>query len=142
MNYQVFGVFSMKKNRLLSSRFGPYLIGLLLFLVLMLIFLSATAFLASRDGAPDSLAPILSYAFLGISVLVSAAVCAAMKKKSGWLSGLCQGGLCFLFLFLVSMIVRGASFDPFTWKTLIYLLAGAILSALGGILGVNLKKKR
>jgi putative membrane protein (TIGR04086 family) len=115
------------------------LIGLILSssIVVLLILLSGFLFLVSGKF-PQEYLNYLMLGILGIGGLVGGYISARLNNSSGLIIGLITGLLLYLIILIAGL---ATSFGTVTIFTLYKLLVLAVLSAVGGVLGVNKKDK-
>ncbi len=75
-----------------------------------------------------------------ISVFSAGFMCGRKRSRSGWLSGLLAGGMYVLFMLFLGFIIFGDF--GISWDTLKMFLLSVLGSVVGGIFGVNFRKKR
>lgn len=110
------------------------IVGIGISLILILIF----SFVLSNNNLPESTPNILSSIALGVGGFISGIWIAKKHKKRGALLGLLVGVFIFLFILIGNLILFGFNFS----NSIIIKLPIAILSSMiGGIIGVNSKKK-
>lgn len=110
------------------------IVGIGISLILILIF----SFVLSNNNLPESTPNILSSIALGVGGVISGIWIAKKHKKRGALLGLLVGVFIFLFILTGSLMLFGFNFS----NSVIIKLSIAILSStIGGIIGVNSKKK-
>lgn len=91
---------------------------------------------------PDSSIQVLGPAAGLISVFIGGFVAALKNKKSGMLTGVFTGLAVFAVLFVLSMIFRNGDTEFFSLKTLLTLISILLAGMLGGVVGVNIKRRR
>lgn len=97
------------------------------------------ALLLTQDTPQNGVAPLALVALV-VAAFIGGAVAARTARQNGWLVGLLTGGVLFLLLTVCggfAMLRDVAAAD--TWIKLAVALAS---STLGGIIGINLRKKR
>ena len=74
----------------------------------------------------------------GISILIGSSISCLQIKKNGILNGICVGALYILSLYILSSIAFcGFGFNI---NSIIVIIVGIVLGAIGGIIGVNIRK--
>lgn len=92
----------------------------------------------SFTNLPDSLIPGAILFISVISILVGAASCSKNADTQGFLWGGSVGGIYAVVLYIISSMTLTGFFIPLAT---IYLILGYVLTgAIGGIVGINLKK--
>lgn len=101
--------------------------------------LAMAALLLTQDLPQTSITP-LALVVLVTGAFVGGLFAARNAGQNGWLTGLLTGGALFLLLMIVGgfALLRDMQ-AAHTWVKLAVMLASA---AVGGIVGINLKKKR
>ena len=102
---------------------------------LLLMVMSLVMSLRDIPQTAVSLVAILTFVAGGF---VAGFVCSACSRERGLLLGLCCGAGLFLILSLASIAVDGVSFGMVALTKLIAVIFAA---ALGGVIGVNKKRK-
>ena len=100
------------------------------------------ALIMTGESMPDSSIRVLGPAAGLIGVFIGGFVAAFKNKKSGLLTGVFTGLAVFAVLFVLSMIFRNGDTEFFSLKTLFTLLAILLASVMGGVVGVNIKRRR
>lgn len=126
---------SSGKNEILFHLLWGLLAGLATVAVGMLI----CAFVLTRRDFPESAAVPMGTACIALGAGVAGFVTARIRRSQGMIVGAMTGAAMFLLLLIVSIFVSGTQF---TVATPVRLMLCVALSALGGILGVNLAAKR
>ena len=103
--------------------------------VLLLVIMSVVMSIQDIPQAAISLMSTLAFVAGGF---VAGFACSALSRERGLLLGLCCGVLLFLILSLASLAVDGSAFGALAATKLAAVLFAA---ALGGVLGVNRRKK-
>lgn len=112
-------------------------VGLAAALVTCIILLMLFALILSKIQPTDSIILGFTLASQAIAAFVGAFVSAKMNKKSGLMVGAALGAVLFVIFTAISLILNGNI-------TLLSLLRAAIIiasAALGGITGVNIRKR-
>ena len=118
------------------------LIGAGFAVVISLIMFMVVALIMTGDSMPDSSIQVLGPAAGLISVFIGGFVAALKNKKSGMLTGVFTGLAVFAVLFVLSMIFRNGDTEFFSLKTLLTLISILLAGMLGGVVGVNIKRRR
>ncbi len=64
------------------------------------------------------------------------------RKQKGLMWGAIHAGSMFVLILMISFMVNGADTSVLSLKSLLYLLLGGLVSAIGGIFGVHFALKR
>ncbi len=118
-------LYNKDKKGYLSYIFG-FLIGAIVTAVFILIF----ALVMYLSGAAFKYAPV----FATLSVAIAAFFTAKMQGSKGLLVGAVIGGIAFILITLVSLIVNSGGI---TLNTLFHFIIIMLSSLIGGIIGVN-----
>lgn len=117
----------------------PYLIavgaGALVTAVLLLLF----ALLMTAVDMPSAASVALSTVAAALGALVSGFTAAKLKGCKGLVNGLIAGGILFAVILVISMCVSTAQFTMLTPARLIVCL---LMAGIGGVMGVNMGRKR
>ena len=135
---------SKRDNKTSASSCRPkqVLIGTGFAVVISLILFMVVALIMTGESMPDSSIRVLGPAAGLIGVFIGGFVAAFKNKKSGLLTGVFTGLAVFAVLFVLSMIFRNGDTEFFSLKTLFTLLAILLASVMGGVVGVNIKRRR
>lgn len=115
------------------------LTGLLFTLSLILVGALLTALLLSFTNIRESLLPYFTYAINIIGLLIGGFVTGRRCGGRGWY----YGGLTGLVYFILVLLIGFLGFDvPMQLNTFLYLLAAFLISAIGGVFGVNSTNQR
>ena len=122
------------KDKNIYAIFKGFLISLLLSLIF--IFLYAVV-LVNTNIQESTINPVIM-TITGISVLTGSSISSLKIKKNGILNGICVGGLYIISIYILSSIALcGFSLNI---SSIIMILIGMALGAVGGIIGVNFHK--
>lgn len=134
------GEFDVKQPTLSSAKryLRPIAYGILAGAISCMLFLLAlAAFMGMRD-VPQSLVSLFSILAFVLGGFISGFVSASLAREKGLLLGLvCALGL-FIILLLVNLMFDGGGIGM---QAVVKLIAVMLAAAIGGILGVNRKKK-
>lgn len=122
-------------KRVIKSVFFGVTVGCLLIIILMI--LSAVIFLQTGKY-PAQYLNIMTLIFLGTGALAGGYITGRLRKASGLAYGAVTGGIMFAIVFVSGLSKIGAGL---TVMCLLKLVVLTVFAALGGILGVNKKKK-
>jgi len=102
---------------------------------LILIFSAAMYFF----NLSNDLSPVLATVSIAFGVLVASFYAAKKVGNKGYLVGLTVGGITFLIVLLISLVVDSGGF---TINTLFHFVIMMLSALIGGISGVNKKGKK
>ena len=122
-------LYSNDKKGYLSYIFG-FLIGAIVTAVFILIF----ALVMYLSGAAFKYAPVFATLSVAIGCFVAAFFTAKSQGSKGLLVGAVIGGIAFILITLVSLIVNSGGI---TLNTLFHFIIIMLSSLIGGIIGVN-----
>lgn len=101
------------------------------------ILLAIFALILSKGSFGEPTVTALSFAAQTLGALVGGFVSAKIRKKNGLVMGAANGAIMFALLTIISLIIGGA----LSVLTVIRLILLVLASTLGGIMGVNMRKK-
>lgn len=105
---------------------------------LSIVLLAIFAIILTYTSFPESSIPTVVLVVSILSILYAGKLSAKKAKSRGWLAGSITGLLYMVILYLISLtFTQRAVFDSYV--ILIFIL-GLITGAVGGIIGINLKK--
>ena len=117
----------------------PVLIGAGIGVVVILLLLVLFSFLLTiRDFGPGAVMP-MSTACVGFGAFASGFTASKINGKNGFMIGLFSGAVLYVLFLLVSLIVSGGAISLVSFFRLIIML---VCSAIGGIVGINFKRKK
>lgn len=112
--------------------------GLLFTFGLVLIGSLVTAMLLSFTNLRENTLPYFTFAINCIGLLVGGWVTGSRCGSKGWY----YGGLTGLAYFALVLLIGFLGFDaPLQLATLLYLIGAFVISAMGGVIGVNMARK-
>lgn len=114
--------------------------GVLFAFIISLIMFALTALAVSFGDMSDWIINVIIIAVSVISILVAGMFASKNAKSKGFLYG---GAIGFLYM-LVLYFIGALAFDRFgiDLRVLTMLVIGVVSGALGGIIGINLKRRR
>ena len=122
----------------LSRAVRSVLFGTAAAIVSCTVMLAICAFILSIRDMPHTAVVLLSIACTVVGAFVGSFVSARLMKENGLIVGLVTGVLFYLVVLLVNAVIGIAGTGLFSVSRLVIIL---ITAAIGGILGVNAKKK-
>ena len=132
-------MFSSDTNKVAGGFFesgiGGFIKGFIWAFVLTFILLAIGALIVSYTNVSEDLIPAISLT----CVVISAAIGGMKTAKTAGSKGYLKGALCGLVYVLVIYTVASLVSDTFafTSHTLLLFIIGAVVGALGGIIGIN-----
>lgn len=112
-------------------------IGILFSCIVLVVLVACIAFAMSFDSLPDAFLTAAAIAVLVVSGLAGGYFAA----KKLWRDGLRIGLLCGLVLCAVVLLLSVLVYRCFAWQFMFKVLVVAASASLGGVLGVNSRKK-
>ena len=104
------------------------------------ILLFVCAVLATSSVVPDSAARVMVILVTVLSIILAGFLTARSARRQGWISGMTAGLVYYLLLYLLGSLVL-TNF-AFGWASFGMLAASAVCGAFGGMLGVNILRKK
>lgn len=125
----------VSEKRYLKLSLKTAIIELAVTTVFILIFSAMMHFL----NLSNDLSPILATVSIAFGVLFATFYAAKKVGNKGYLIGLIVGGITFIVIFLISLVVDSSGI---TINTLFHLIILILSALIGGISGVNKKGKK
>ncbi len=122
------------KNNIIS-----YLITVAIQTIIILISVSIFAIIMNLAEIDYKYSPVLGSVSAGLSAFFGAFYLAKRKGNKGYLTGLVVGGITFLFITLVGMVINDGGI---TVNTLFHFIITILSAITGGIMGVNKNSKK
>ena len=118
----------------------PLLKGAIIAFVITLIVFTIFSLLVAYAGFPESAINVISILTALLSVFLSGLNVSKKAKSAGWLTG-CLTAAVYMLIFYV---VTGLVFCDFSVKlyTLVMFLICILAGGVGGMIGINMKKKK
>ena len=111
------------------------LVGLLVSVLILMLF----SLIISAKDVPEVAVRVMSVVAVTVSAFVAGYVCAKLIKSKGMLVGLLNGAILFMIFYLTNIFfIKSEDFSALPVKLAIVLLS----AGLGGILAVNIKRKK
>ena len=108
-------------------------------IIVTAIFIFAFSAIMYFSNLSNELSPVLATVSVALGVLVAAFYAAKKVGSKGYLVGLAVGGITFLIILLISLVVDSGGI---TINTVFHLVIIMLASLIGGISGVNKKGKK
>ncbi|MBQ2676647.1 MAG: TIGR04086 family membrane protein [Clostridia bacterium] len=128
-----------KNSSGILSVFKPILWGVLAGAVVTVIFMFLFAAVLTFSDMSDSAAAVMSMISLAVGSLAAGFVASKLFGKNGLFVGVATGAVLFIIVMIVSMLLSSTGF---TIQSVIKLVLTLISGAVGGVAGVNLKKRK
>lgn len=114
------------------------LIAMIVFSIVTSLLLLLMASVVTVQNIPHNLFPFMSIIVVTLSSFLSSLMLAKLTKEKGLFNGLILGVVLAITIYIVGLILNGIDVGMVMYiKTVAIILA----SCLGGVLGVNLKRK-
>ena len=123
------------ENRIWSLWIKTAILEIAVSTIFIFIFSALMYFLKLKN----ELSPVLATVSIAIGALFAAYSAAKKVGNKGYLVGLTVGGITFLLIFLVSLVVDSGGI---TFNTVFHLVIILLSALIGGISGVNKKGKK
>lgn len=130
---------SFERGQTAGSNIKAYLIGVLAAMIISIIILAVFAALLVYTDIPDSSQTLMTYICMCIGALTGGIISAGMIGRNGLVCGLICG-LLYMFLVLCAGFFMTGHFLPES-NILIKIGLCALCGCLGGVIGVNIKRK-
>lgn len=135
----------MKQGKSKSEKYGsmkylkPVLTGTVVGALVITVVLMVLSLLLSLKNIPQMLVMPMVLVALGAGAFVGGHLTARLTHEKGLVMGLCCGALLFFLLWLFGLRINENNIGVIA---LIKLTVALVFSALGGVMGVNVKKHR
>ncbi len=135
------GKIAMKENNVskslisIKSLIKSAIMAILFTIILFLIFSLIISFTDITEASADTMVTIATI----IGIIISGIISAYGAASKGWLSG-SIGGLFYIFIVWLSGKISGYSVS-FSKSTLLIIILSIVFGAIGGIIGINMKRK-
>ncbi len=112
--------------------------GFIISLIVSIICIFIYAYILVKTSVQENTIKPVIITITAISVLIGSSIGCLKMKKNGIINGICVSGLYILSLYILSSI----AFCGFglNMNSIIIIIVGMILGAVGGIIGVNIGK--
>ena len=125
----------INKNSNLYIVAKGFVISLMLSIICILLY---AILLVKSSIGENTIKPVI-ITITGISILIGSSISCLKIKKNGIINGIFIGGLYFIVLYILSSIAFCGF--RFNLSSIIMIIIGMILGGVGGIIGVNIRKK-
>ncbi len=122
-----------------KTKITSYLVTALIQIVVILLSISLFALIMNFAEIDYKYSPVFGSVSMGLSALAGAFYLAKTKGNKGYLTGLIIGGITFLIVTLVGMIINNGGI---TLNTLFHFIIIMLSAITGGIMGVNKNSKK
>lgn len=117
----------------------PVIAGMLVGIVVSLLMLLVFSIVMTMNDVPQGAISTLAAVSVALGCLAAGIISAKLHMSSGLVTGAVTGFLLYLVLMLVGLVAHGAS--P-TASVLIKFAVSIVSGGIGGVIGVNFKKKQ
>ena len=123
----------------LSNQLINALKSLVISYIITFVLLTIFAFVINYTNFPSSAVSAVTIIIVLSSVLIAGIINGKKATEKGWLTGLLSGGMYMLLLYLIGSL----AFRDFSVNTnaVTLIICGIFTGVLGGIIGINNKKK-
>lgn len=129
-----------ESNYNVAEKIVIYIIASIVGVIVMFCAILLAAGVCLACDLPDSFSPTISVISMGIGTFLAGFLSAKKIKSSGIFNGAATGGIIYLLIFFISLILSNSGFSM---VTVYHMLISVLAAAIGGIIGVNsLSKKR
>ena len=118
-----------------KSLIKSVIVAILFTILLFLIFALIISFTDITEASADTMVTIATI----IGIIISGIISAYGASSKGWLSG-SLGGLFYIFIVWLTGLISGYSVS-FSKSTLLIIILSILFGAVGGIIGINMKRK-
>lgn len=125
-----------------DSGLGGLFKGVIISLIVTLILLTVSSLIITYTGVSENMVPVFAMASAVISILVGSIASSKTAKSKGYLIGALCGLVYILMLYIVASLISERI--DFNGHTATLFVVGAVVGAVGGVIGINTggKKKR
>jgi putative membrane protein (TIGR04086 family) len=125
----------MKNNMLIKN----LLISLVVSIAVVFVVLALSSIILLKTNMNDALVNVLNLISFSIGAFAGGLTISKLFKEKGLVYGLINGLVLFSISFIISLVINFSAPSLFS---LIKLIAISFFSLVGGVIGVNTKKKR
>lgn len=125
---------NMKKNKFIKH----IIIGSISSIIITVILLLVYAIILANTNIKEDSINLVIIIITGISILIGSSIAGANLKKKGAIIGLSIGSVYFISTFILSSIIFQELL--INTKTIIIVVSECLIGAIGGIIGINVKK--
>ena len=118
-----------------KSLIKSVIVAILFTIILFLVFALIISFTDITEASADTMVTVATI----IGVIISGIISAYGASSKGWLSG-SIGGLFYIFIVWLTGLISGYSVS-FSKSTAVILALSIVFGAIGGIIGINMKRK-
>ena len=111
-----------------------YILGFVIGFAVAAAFIAVFALVMYLSGAASKYAPVFATISVAAGSFASAFFTARRQGNSGWLVGAAIGGITFIIITLISLLINRTGV---TLNTLFHFIIIMLSSIIGGIIGVN-----
>ena len=118
-----------------KSLIKSVIVAILFTIILFIVFALIISFTDITEASADTMVTVATI----IGVIISGIISAYGASSKGWLSG-SIGGLFYIFIVWLTGLISGYSVS-FSKSTAVILALSIVFGAIGGIIGINMKRK-
>ena len=121
-----------------KSKVIPIMVGFLISLILSVVTLYIYAVMLVNTGVQENTIKPVVITISSVSLLIGSSISSLKTKSKGIINGICVSLMYLMSMYVLSSIILcGFSLNLIS---LIMIICGIILGAIGGVIGVNIKK--
>ena len=121
-----------------KSKVIPIMVGFLISLILSVVTLYIYAVILVNTGVQENTIKPVVITISSVSLLIGSSISSLKTKSKGIINGICVSLMYLMSMYVLSSIILcGFSLNL---SSLIMIICGIILGAIGGVIGVNIKK--
>lgn len=114
------------------------MIGSAISIICLVIFSLIAAFVISKSDLPHRLITPISIAIIGVSAFIGSLIAGRMLHKKGLVLGILTAVITFAIMLIAGFFIPNENAIPFI---LVKALVSVILSLVGAVIGVNIRKR-
>lgn len=111
-----------------------YILGFIIGVITAMVFIALFALVMYLSGAAFKYAPVFATLSVALGNFAASFFTARRQGNRGWLVGAIMGGITFILITLISLIINRGGV---TLNTLFHFIIIMLSSLIGGIIGVN-----
>ncbi len=120
-----------------NGNYGSIIFSSIFGVICIFLILLAFSFLVERFNVPNPLLSIISVISISFGAFIGGYTAGFKKRKNGLTTGIVAGIITYILVMIIGALISNFTEFSFLTKLIIMIIFGAI----GGVLGVNAKKK-
>ena len=121
-----------------KSKVIPIMVGFLISLILSVVTLYIYAVMLVNTGVQENTIKPVVITISSVSLLIGSSISSLKTKSKGIINGICVSLMYLMSMYVLSSIILCGFL--LNLSSLIMIICGIILGAIGGVIGVNIKK--